>query len=88
MKISIKIATVVLVLMMITSICAYALSSTEHESERHIAVKGRASRIFSYAKEHQNVLPGQVVFKLSVALEFHDDAGAEKIVNDLEQTLE
>ncbi len=52
------------------------------------ALKVRASKIFSYDKVQPNALPASEVRALSLAIAFHDEQGAQKLLNRLEQFVE
>lgn len=60
-----------------------------HSNENHARalLEVRAERLFAYDKANSKVLPAHKLRALSVAMRFHDDAGAKLLLADLEARL-
>lgn len=77
--------------LILSSICLVAFhlaSGTQAEAAHaHAELRVRAAKIFAFDRDHKAVLPAHHVRALSLALEFHDDVGAEQILSSLEQAI-
>ena len=74
-------------------VCLLAAASTGlsivlyHEASEHAVLRARAHKLFAYDRDHKDALPAHQLRALSLAIEFHNDRGAESLIEQLERSI-
>ena len=66
---------------------AFAVSAYSQNSEIETGLRHRAEKVYNFDRQHLNMLPSNQLTSLSLAIEFKNYHGAEKVLDKLESMM-